>query len=107
MYPVGYNQRVNYEIESTANYDKWFDGMKNRISKARIVARLARIEQGNFGDYKQLTEDLFELRFTFGGGLRIYYTIRNSRVVLLLNGGKKSEQSQNIAKAKEILDQLE
>jgi putative addiction module killer protein len=56
-----------------------------------------------------LTEDLFELRFTFGGGLRIYYTIRNSRVVLLLNGGKKSEseQSKNIAKAKKILDKLE
>jgi putative addiction module killer protein len=43
---------MNYEIESTVNYDEWFDGIKDRISKARIVARLARIEQGNFGDYK-------------------------------------------------------
>jgi putative addiction module killer protein len=65
---------MNYEIESTVNYDEWFDGMKDRTSKARIVTRLARVEQGNFGDYKQLTEDLSELRFTFGGGLRIYFS---------------------------------
>ena len=98
---------MNYEIESTVNYDEWFDGMKDRTSKARVVTRLARVEQGNFGDYKQLTEDLFELRFTFGGGLRIYYTIRDSCVVLLLNGGNKSGQSKDIAKAQTILDELE
>jgi len=98
---------MNYEIESTVNYDEWFDGMKDRTSKARVVTRLARVEQGNFGDYKQLTENLSELRFTFGGGLRIYYTIRNSRVVLLLNGGNKSGQSKDIAKAQEIFDELE
>jgi putative addiction module killer protein len=98
---------MNYKIESTVYYDEWFDSMKDRTSKARIVTRLARVEQSNFGDYKRLTEDLFELRFTFGGGLRIYYTIRDSRVVLLLNGGNKSEQGKDIAKAQEILDELE
>ena len=98
---------MKYEISSTEYYDEWFDGMKDRTSKARVVARLVRVEQGNFGDYKQLTEDLFELRFTFGGGLRIYYTIRDSRVVLLLNGGNKSRQNKDIAKAQEIFNELE
>ncbi len=97
---------MKYELESTVYYDEWFDGMKDRTSKARVVARLVRVEQGNFGDYKQLTEDLFELRFTFGGGLRIYYTIRDSRVVLLLNGGNKSRQNKDIAKAQEIFNEL-
>lgn len=60
---------MNYEIESTSHYDDWFNNLKDKTSKVRIVARLARIEQGNFGDHKQLTENLFELRFTFGGGL--------------------------------------
>ncbi len=98
---------MNYEIESTINYDAWFDSIQNRTYKARVVTRLARVEQGNFGDCKQLTGDLFELRFTFGGGLRIYYAIRDSRVVLLLNGGNKSGQSKDIAKAQEIFDELE
>ncbi len=72
---------MEYTIENTENYDKWFDNLKDRKSKVRIVTRLTRVEQGNFGDYKQLTENLFELRFTFGGGLRIYYTIRDSHIV--------------------------
>jgi putative component of toxin-antitoxin plasmid stabilization module len=41
---------MKYKIESTINYDEWFDGIKDRTSKARVVARLARIEQGNLGD---------------------------------------------------------
>ncbi len=46
---------MNYEIETTVHYDEWFNNMRDRMSKARIVTRLARVEQGNFGDYKQLS----------------------------------------------------
>ena len=98
---------MSYEIETTVHYDEWFNNMRYRTSKARIVTRLARVEQGNFGDHKQLTENLFELRFSFGGGLRIYYAIRDSCIVLLLNGGTKSGQSKDIAKAQKIFDELE
>jgi putative addiction module killer protein len=50
---------------------------------------------------------LFELRFTFGAGIRIYYTLRGNQVVLLLAGGDKSSQSRDIEKAKAILNTLE
>lgn len=72
-----------------------------------MLARLARVENGKFGDFKKLNGDLFELRFFFGGGLRIYYTIRNERVVLLLVGGDKSSQSRNINKARQMLNEPE
>jgi len=49
-----------------------------------VLARLARIENGNFGDYKQLSSDLCELRFFFHGGLRIYYSVCDGKIVLLL-----------------------
>ena len=62
---------------------------------------------GNFGDYKQISPSLFELRFFFGGGIRIYYTIRNNQVVILLVGGNKSSQQNDIQKAKRILDEME
>jgi putative addiction module killer protein len=68
---------------------------------------LARVENGHFGDTKTLAADLFELRCFFGGGIRMYYTLRNQRVVLLLAGGDKSSQDRDIAKAKAILDALE
>ena len=75
--------------------------------KNQVLSRLARVENGHFGDTKTLAADLFELRCFFGGGIRMYYTIRNQRVVLLLAGGDKSSQDRDIAKAKAILETLE
>jgi len=62
---------MNYELESTKIFDKWFRNFKDKSNRSKVLARLDRVKQGNFGDYKQLTQDLFELRFVIGGGLRI------------------------------------
>ena len=71
----------------------------------RIQDRLTRIEQdGNFGDFKKLDDDISELRFNFGSGYRIYYTEIDNIVVLLLNAGDKKVQSKDILKAKEYLE---
>ncbi len=98
---------MTYEIVATPLFEKWLKGLKDRTTKNKLLSRLARIENGNFGDYKQLGNDLFELRFFFGGGLRIYYTIQNRKVVLLLIGGDKSSQSKDIEKAKIIIEGME
>ena len=92
-----------YEIVSTPVFEKWLKGLKDRSTKNKLLSRLARIENGNFGDYKQLGRNLFELRFFFGGGLRIYYIIQDGHLVLLLAGGDKSSQSKDIEKAKLIV----
>ena len=75
--------------------------------KNQVLSRLARVENGHFGDTKALAADLFKLRCFFGGGIRLYYTVRNQRVILLLAGGDKSSQDRDIAKAKAILETLE
>lgn len=107
MYPVEYSRSMRYELSSTSHFDKWLKGLKDRVTKNKVLARLARVENGNFGDFKKLNGNLFELRLFFGGALRIYYTIRNERVVLLLVGGDKSSQSRNINKARQMLNELE
>ena len=72
--------------------------------RTRIQDRLTRFEQDdNFGDNKKIDNELFELRFNFGSGYRIYYTEINNIVVLLLNAGNKKLQSNDILKAKEYL----
>lgn len=71
------------------------------------MARLNRVENGNFGDFKKISTNLFELRFFFGSGLRIYYTIQDVRVVFLLVGGVKSTQDRDIEKAAALLNELE
>jgi len=95
---------MKYNIHTTAHFDKWLGKLRDRQTKRKIAGRLARVEMGNFGDFKSISTNLFELRFFFGGGLRIYYTIRENQVVLLLVGGDKSSQQRDIEKAKRILD---
>ena len=96
-----------YSIEATNEYDKWFTKLKDASGKIKILARLARVENGNFGDHKQLGNELFELRMFFGPGYRIYYTNREGRIVLLLVGGDKSTQKKDIKKAEALLEELE
>jgi putative addiction module killer protein len=81
--------------------------LKDSSVKARILGRLSRIENNNFRDFKQISPNLFELRFFFGTGFRIYYTIQDEMVVILLVGGDKSSQEKDIAKATELLAKLE
>ncbi len=98
---------MKYELRSTDQFDKWFARLKDASAKVRILARLDRLENGNFGDFKRIDSDLFELRFFFGSGLRIYYTIQGRKVVILLAGGSKSTQAKDIDKAVGILNELE
>lgn len=60
------------------------------------------MQLGNFGDAKSVGAGVFELRFDFGPGYRVYYTERNGEIVVLLAGGDKSTQKQDIEKAKEL-----
>jgi putative addiction module killer protein len=98
---------MKYTLASTKYFDKWLRSLKDRAAKQKILARLARVENGHFGDYKQIDPELYELRFFFSGGVRIYYTIRDAQIVLLLVGGDKSSQKRDIDKAKQLLSELE
>jgi len=96
-----------YEIKTTLAFDKWLKKLKDRSAKIRILARLDRVTQGNFGDIKEIDYPLTEMRFFFGSGYRIYYVIKENTIVLLLNGGDKDSQAKDIEKAKEILKELD
>ncbi|MDD5266999.1 MAG: type II toxin-antitoxin system RelE/ParE family toxin [Methylococcales bacterium] len=98
---------MKYELQSTQTFNHWFSKLKDRTVRNQVLSRLARVENGSFGDTKTLSANLFELRCFFGGGIRVYYTIRNQRIVLLLVGGDKSSQDRDIEKAKAILNTLE
>ena len=81
--------------------DEWLQSL-DRTTKARILTRLVRLEDDNYGDYKRFDE-LIELRFSFGSGYRIYcYEVENT-IVLLLNAGDKKQQAKDIKLAKEYL----
>ena len=84
-------------------FDEWLATL-SRQEQQRIDARLLRIKKGNFGDYKAIGEGLYELRFFFGPGYRVYYAIVGTQIVLLLAGGSKKRQSEDIRRAKRFLE---
>ncbi len=92
-----------YKLESTPVFDKWLKGIKANSTRNRVLSRLDRVSNGNLGDFRSLGSELFELRFFFGSELRVYYTIRDERIALLLSGGDKSSQVEDIQKARRLL----
>ena len=92
-----------YELLQTATFKRWFESLKDKRAQLQIRTRLRRVEDGNFGDYKPLGGDLAELRIRTGKGYRVYYTIQDKQLVILLAGSDKSNQSKMIKKAREIL----
>lgn len=97
---------MKYELQTTKTFTQWFKKL-DKSTSIKLLDRLSRVETGNLGDYKAINRDLFELRCFFGGGIRLYFTIRNQWVVLLLASGDKSTQDRDIEKAKTILNNLE
>lgn len=94
-------------IKQTEVFEKWFRKLKDFELKNVIIDRMSRIKLGNFGDSKNLKGNLFELRFNIHGGIRIYFTKRNGEIILLLNAGDKSSQSEDIKKARQLMDLYE
>jgi putative addiction module killer protein len=88
-----------FEIRKTSVYAEWIDKLRDVMGRARILARVERLAQGNAGDAKHVGEGVFELRVDTGPGYRVYYTQQGSQVVILLVGGDKSTQSKDINKA--------
>ena len=84
---------------------EWLLDLDNSL-RVKVIRRIERIYDDNFGDYKQIESNLYELRFTLGKGYRIYYTIQNDVLVLLLNAGDKSKQPKDIELAKTYLKDI-
>ena len=94
------------EIRETSAYAAWFSGLRDRAAKARIDIRIRRLSLGNAGDVRPVGEGVSELRIHYGPGYRVYFTKQGDAVVVLLAGGDKSSQDQDIRSAKDLARNL-
>src|ERR1035437_768285 len=74
---------------------EWINALKDHVGRVRVD----RLVHGNPGKHRDLTDGVSELKIDVGPGYRVYYTQRGSRLLLLLAGGDKSTQQNDIEMA--------
>ena len=96
-----------YEIRRTETFSKWLDKLRDARARVRVLSRLTRAEDGNLGDTKPVGESVSEMRIDYGPGYRVYFTKRRKTIIVLLIGGDKSSQEQDIKRAIQLARDLE
>ncbi|MDB5655827.1 MAG: hypothetical protein JWQ94_3440 [Tardiphaga sp.] len=89
-------------IKRTDEFSLWLSNLRDLEARMRIMLRIDRLELGNPGDVAPVGHGVSEMRIHYGPGYRVYFTRRESTVVLLLCGGDKSDQGKDIALAKKL-----
>lgn len=95
-----------FEVRKTDVFDNWLSALADQRAVAKIASRIERLGLGNTGDVKPVGEGISEMRLAYGPGYRIYYKQTGRTIVLILCGGDKSTQDEDIRRAKEIAARL-
>jgi putative addiction module killer protein len=90
------------KILESSVYNKWIRNLRDERARYRINARIERLKQGNPGDVKPAGEGVSEMRIDYGTGYRVYYKDTGKEIILLLCGGDKAGQEEDIKQAKKI-----
>ena len=93
-------RRYQLADQSTPITD-WLQALRDVRARAQIEVRLRRVSAGNFGDCKTAGEGVSELRVDIGPGYRVYYARHGQTLVILLCGGDKASQQNDIICAKD------
>jgi len=94
------------EIRQTGTFAKWIGRLRDDRARLRIEIRIRRLQLGNAGDVKPVGDGVSELRIDYGPGYRVYFIKRGETLVVLLAGGDKRTQADDIATARELARNL-
>lgn len=88
-----------YTIKRMPEFDEWLNSIRDRMTRIRLARRLDKAQRGLLGDVAPVGEGVCEMREFFGPGWRLYYIERDGMLIVMLGGGDKSTQSDDIARA--------
>ena len=94
-------------VKRTEEFSAWLGGLQDRTTRQRLNVRLRKAMLGNLGDVKAVGNGVVEMREHFGAGWRMYYIQRGETLIVMLGGGGKSTQSEDIAKAVKLAATIE
>lgn len=80
-------------------FKDWLIALKDPRAKSKIVKRLIRLTLGNPGDHAACRDGVWELRIDEGPGYRVYYAWKDNNIYLILLGGDKRKQQDDIEQA--------
>ena len=63
-------------------FTDWLNDLRDVMGRKRILARISRLQDGNYGDCEPVGEGVSELRMFFGGGYRVYIGERGNDLVI-------------------------
>jgi putative addiction module killer protein len=101
VYPYKIEELI--DDKGVNHFRKFLKSLSSAVDRAKILARLNRVLQGNLGQYKDLKDGVFELKFTGKGpGYRVYFGKKEDRIIVLIGGGAKKSQQKDISLAKAL-----
>lgn len=80
-------------------FTRWFRAL-NVHAAAKVATALERVADGNLSNAKSVGDGVLEYRIEFGPGYRIYFGRDGDRLIILLAGGTKKRQQDDILSAK-------
>lgn len=96
-----------YKIKRLPEFDQWLRNLKDPTTRARLIKRLRRAEStGNLGNIKPVGDGIAEMKEQFGPGWRMYYLQHGEILIIMLGGGDKSTQTNDILQAKALAKQI-
>jgi len=94
------------EILKTDIFDKWLKKIKDKKAKAIIQVNINRLMEENIGKARSVSEGVHEKKINYGPGYRLYFINHNQNIIVLLCGGDKSTQQNDIKQAKLISKEI-
>ena len=97
---------MQYEVRTNPEFDAWLDGLRDARAATAVAKGLVKLSGGLFGNVKAIGDGLSEMRIDVGAGYRVYFVTRQRTIIVVLSGGDKSTQDQDIATARRIARSL-
>jgi putative addiction module killer protein len=90
------------DVRRTDEFIRWFKKLRDSRARFRIYKRIDRLVEGNPGDVEPIGEGCSEMCIDYGPGYRVYYKDTGREIIVLLCGGIKTGQQEDIERAKKI-----
>ena len=85
--------------DGSSPFNDWLASLRDHQARARIRTRINRVRLGNLGDCEPVGDGVLELKIDYGPGYRVYFGQVGMKLVILLCGGDKSSQAEDIRRA--------